>query len=134
MDAESRINVCSDQNIEVSKKFLTMINIVGDKMCPYATTSFKSLSNFLLISVHLKITTRDRKFWGNRVEPCHCLNIKLISGYLITEVSFFHVSHQPSWMNASVCNGRCEYANICIQGGFKFTSTVRAKVKHIKFQ
>ena len=45
MDAESRINVCSDQKNEGSKNFLILINIVGDEMCPYATTSFTLLSN-----------------------------------------------------------------------------------------
>ena len=38
---------------------------------------------------YLKIARIDIKFWGNRVETCHCPGTKLIGRYLMTEVSVF---------------------------------------------
>ena len=43
---------------------------------------FRYLS-FLHFHVRLKITTRDRKFWFNRVEICKFTTTKLIVCYLI---------------------------------------------------
>ena len=44
---------------------------------------------FVNLRVHLKISTRDRKLWGNRVEPCHFPTSKNISIYLMEEVYIF---------------------------------------------
>ena len=49
MDTESDINICAKKK-EVRKN-ITMINIAGEKMCPYATTTLKNLSIYSFINI-----------------------------------------------------------------------------------
>ena len=81
-----------------------------------------------------KITTRNSKVRSHINNTIHCLDTKLISWYLISQVSNIRIYHWPSFTDSNGWNRSCHCATIFTQCVSAFVVTVRSNVKHINIQ
>ena len=81
-----------------------------------------------------KITTRNSKVRSRINNTIHCLDTKLISWYLISQVSTIHIYYWPSFAEANGCNGTCHCETRFTQCVSAFVVTVRSNVRHINIQ